>query len=244
MIFEEYNYAMKPKGGIYFMKNIRRIVWGTVLILAAVVIALHSLEIIDFNVFFDGWWTLFIIVPAFVDLIAKKENKLGSVFWLAVGVFLLLCAQGILEYNMLWKLLLPVIIAIIGIKLIVSSFKKDRSERILNETYSNGGTIDSETAVFNGAKANYNGRAFDGTVLTAIFGGVECDLRDAVIDHDCVIKASAIFGGVDIFVPDNVRVISNAVGIFGGVDVEKSDPNGAYTIYIDGVALFGGIDVE
>lgn len=225
------------------MKNIRRIIWGIVLILVAVVIALNALEIIDFNVFFSGWWTLFIIVPSAVDLITKKE-KLGSAFFLAVGVVLLLCCQDVIGFDMLWKLLLPVIIAIIGIKLIVSSFKKDRSERIVNETQSRGGTIDSKTAVFNGEKANYNGRAFDGTVLTACFGGVECDLRGAVIDHDCVIKASAIFGGVDIFVPDNVRVISNAVGIFGGVDVEKSDPNGAYTIYIDGVALFGGIDIE
>lgn len=226
------------------MKNIRRIVWGIVLILAAVVIALHSLEIIDFNIFFSGWWTLFIIVPAFVDLITKREGKLGSVFWLAVGVFLLLCAQGIFEYNMLWKLLLPVIIAIIGIKLIVSSARKEKTDGIRTRVREEGRTVASDSAIFSGAKSDYTDRVFDGAELFACFGGVECDLRGAVIDRDCVINASAIFGGVTIYVPDDVKVISNATGIFGGVDISKSNPNGTHTIYLEGVAAFGGIDVE
>ena len=34
--------------------------------------------------------------------------------------------------------------------------------------------------------------------LEAVFGGMKCDLRNAVIQGDCVIHASAVFGGLDI----------------------------------------------
>ena len=59
------------------MKNLKRTIWGIILVLAAIIIALNSFNIIDFDLFFDGWWTLFIIVPSFVGLIENK-NKGGN----------------------------------------------------------------------------------------------------------------------------------------------------------------------
>lgn len=46
------------------MKNVRNVLWGIVLIAVGVIIALHAFGVADINIFFDGWWTLFIIVPA------------------------------------------------------------------------------------------------------------------------------------------------------------------------------------
>ena len=50
------------------------------------------------------------------------------------------------------------------------------------------------------------GKVFRGAELNAIFGGIDYDLRGAVIEPDCAIKATAIFGGIDIIVPENVKV--------------------------------------
>ena len=50
------------------MKNVRNVLWGIVLIAVGVIIALHAFGVADISIFFDGWWTLFIIVPCTVGL--------------------------------------------------------------------------------------------------------------------------------------------------------------------------------
>ena len=103
--------------------------------------------------------------------------------------------------------------------------------------------MQSGFAVFSGTELNFDDVVFDGAELTAVFGGVECDLTKAIIDRDCVIKVTCAFGGIDIRVPDNVKVVNNVACIFGGVDVDKSNNNAAYTLYIEGVCTFGGVDI-
>lgn len=225
------------------MKNLRRIIWGIIFVAAAVVIALNSFGIINFNIFFDGWWTLFIIVPSFAGLIENK-NKMSSLSGLGMGILLLLCAQDILNWDIIWKIALPIIIGVIGIKMIVSSFRKEKTSRIVNNIKTEGRDMQSGFAVFSGTELNFDDVVFDGAELTAVFGGVECNLTKAIIDRDCVIKVTCAFGGIDIKVPDNVKVVNNVACIFGGVDVDKSNNNAPYTLYIEGVCTFGGVDVE
>ncbi len=225
------------------MKNLRRAIWGLIFVAAAVVIALNSFNIIDFNIFFEGWWTLFIIVPSFIGLITDKD-KGGSIFGLCLGIFLLLCARDILDFNIIWKLILPAIIAYIGFKLIFSSFRKNKAEKIINKIKVEGRDLQNGVAVFCGTELDFENTVFDGADLVAVFGGVDCDIRHAIIDRDCVIKVCAVFGGIDIKVPDDVKVVSNTACIFGGVDLPGNNANYRHTIYIQGVCVFGGIDVK
>ena len=225
------------------MKNIRRTLWGIVFVLAAIVIALNAFEIIDFDIFFEGWWTLFIIIPSIVGIVDKKD-KSGSIFGLCFGVFLLLCAQDILQFELIGKLWLPVLIAFIGLKMIFSSAKVKKAEKIVIDVENSGGDVKQGVAVFCGTEMNYDNAVFDGADIVAVFGGVDCDIRNAVIEHDCVIRVCAVFGGIDILVPDNVRVVTNAGAIFGGIETMKSNPEGIHTIYIEGFCVFGGVDIK
>lgn len=226
------------------MKNFRRMIFGTILLIAAVLIALNSFDIINFDIFFDGWWTLFIIVPSFVDIITKRD-KLSSIVCCAFGVFLLCCCQDILSFDMLWKLIVPALIAIIGIKMIISSFRKGKSAKAYEAIRRDGGEVKNISAIFSGNNVRFDDRVFDGADITACFGGVECDLSGAIIDRDCVINVCAAFGGIDIIVPDNVKIVNNATAIFGGVEVKDSvEENGPHTIYIEGIAAFGGVDIK
>ena len=63
----------------------------------------------NIDLFFNGWWTLFIIVPCFIGLFTDND-KTGDTVGIAVGVILLLCCQDILNFDILWKLLLPIIL--------------------------------------------------------------------------------------------------------------------------------------
>ncbi len=225
------------------MKKVSRVLWGIVLITLGVLLALNALNITDINVFFDGWWTLFIIVPCTVGLFTERE-KTGNIIGIVIGVFLLLCCRGILNFSMLWKLLVPIIIVIIGLKMLFTGIFGNKASEIIDKIKENGGEAKVGCATFSGCNLNYDGELFEGAELSAVFGGVKCDLRNAIIEKDCAVKATAIFGGVDIFVPNNINVKVTSNSIFGGVSNKTAAHKDAPTIYISGTCMFGGIEIK
>ena len=115
------------------MKNLSRILWGIVLIFIGVIWGLNRTGVADINIFFDGWWTLFIIVPSAISFFEKGNNKISSLIFLIIGVLLLLAAQGLFEFEILWEILLPVIGILIGLFLIFDQY----SAIIQNHLYTN-----------------------------------------------------------------------------------------------------------
>ncbi len=227
------------------MKKISKISWGAVLIAIGVIFSLNAFGITDIKVFFDGWWTLFIIVPCFIGIFTDRE-KTGNIIGLLIGLFLLLCCQNVLSFGMLWKLAIPAVIVIIGLKLILGGLFGEKAVKMISESRQNGDNIKIGCATFSGQDMNFDGEVFSGAELTAVFGGVECDLRTAIIEKDCAITASAIFGGIDIYVPDYVNVKINSNSIFGGVSGKNKRPpiQGGVTLYINATCIFGGIDIK
>lgn len=227
------------------MKKVSSILWGVVLVAAGVILALNAFGITSINIFFDGWWTLIIIVPSVIGLFTNHD-KGGSIIGICIGAFLLLCCQDVLSFDMFWKLLIPAAIVIIGVNIIISNVRGNKGTEVYKMLKDSGAPIKNATATFSGTNVNFDGEVFDGAELNAVFGGVKCDLRGAVIEKDCVINASAIFGGIDIFVPQdlNVKIISTSV--FGGVSDKNHTKNQADrpTLYINATCLFGGVDVK
>ena len=97
------------------MKRINSIVWGIALLAVSAVLILNAFGMTDINIFFDGWWTLFIIIPCLAGLFNGNE-KTGNIIGLLIGIFLLLACQNILDFDILWKLMVPVIIAVMELK--------------------------------------------------------------------------------------------------------------------------------
>lgn len=227
------------------MKKLSKILWGVVLILVGGIFALNAFGITDITVFFDGWWTLFIIIPCFVGIFNERE-KTGNIIGLLIGVFLLLCCQDVLSFGILWKLLVPAIIIIIGAKLIITAIYGDKAVKLIAESRKTGNNFKSGCATFSGQDMNFGGEVFESAELNAIFGGVKCDISNAIIEKDCAITASAIFGGIDIYIPDNVNVKITSNSIFGGVDEKKHRPyiEGAVTLYISATCIFGGVEIK
>jgi len=80
-----------------------------------------------------------------------------------------------------------------------------------------------------------------------IFGGCDIDFSEAVFSQqEVTVKVFCLFGGYDISVPENVRVVSKAFCIFGGISnkAPSCDYSDAPTIYIEGLVLFGGVDIK
>ena len=226
------------------MNNMKSILWGVVLVLLGVLVGTNSLGITNIDIFFDGWWSLFIIIPCFIGLFSN-EDKTGNIIGLLVGVILLLGMQNIIDFNLIWKLLLPSIIVIIGLSLI---FKNTFNSKINNEIkkLNNKNTKNNEyCATFSGQRIDFPNEEFKGATLNSVFGSITCDLREAKIKEDVVINASSVFGGIDIIVPDDVNIKIKSNSIFGGVNnKKKNNEDKKYTIYVNASCLFGGVDIK
>ena len=228
------------------MKKYSSIIWGLVLVTAGIILGGNALGWFNVNLFFDGWWTLFIIIPCAVGLISNPGERLGHLIGLAVGIFLLLASLDILSFETLWKMVFPVIVILIGLTMIFKNLfdtKFNEATKKLNEKINKD---DESGAVFGGLNLNMNGEEFKGKNLNAIFGGLKLDLRKAKIKEDAVINATAIFGGIDILVPDDVIIKTKSNSLFGGVSNKKTTEakSGSPTIYVNGMALFGGVEIK
>ena len=105
-------------------------------------------------------------------------------------------------------------------------------------------TSKNYSAVFGSQKAFYPAEPFEGAECSAVFGGVELDLRAAIIEKDVVIDVSAVFGGITIYLPTTVKVVTHNTPIFGGMSCKRlmmgELPENAPTVYVSGVCAFGG----
>ncbi len=226
------------------MHKVSNWLWGGVLIALGVILGVNALGWAQINIFFPGWWTLFIIVPCFIDLFNPNEDKVGDVIGILIGVGLMLGCLRVLDFGVIWRLIIPIILVIVGLSFI---FKDALKSRIMKKAKKLDHPEEHEYwSTFSGQKVNYDDQKFDGAVLNAVFGGITCDLRQAKIEDGAAIKASSIFGGITIRVPKDVAVKIASTSIFGGTSNRRDkDPKEAKkTIYVDATCLFGGVEVK
>lgn len=228
------------------MKNIHSIMWGLVLVALGVILGGNAMGWFNIDVFFDGWWALFIIIPCAIGFLSKPGERMDHLIGLAVGVFLLLGCLDVLSFETLWKLVLPIIIILIGLTMICRNLFAHKFNEVTAKLNEKINKDDEIGAVFAGQDIKMNGEEFKGKNLSAVFGGVKLDLRKAIIKEDAVINASAIFGGVEILVPDDVVVVTKSNSFFGGVSNKTNNEpkKGAHTIYVNGTGLFGGVEIK
>ena len=198
------------------------VIWGIVLVAIGVIFGTNALGITDISIFFDGWWTLFIIVPCTVGLFTSHD-KLVSVIGILIGVALLMACQGVIDFEIMRKLTVPVIVILIGLALIFKR-RDNKAALLLEEAKKNGVPLKQCCATFSGQDVDYTDEVFDGAEFNAIFGGIKCDLR----------------------LPDNVNIKVSSSSIFGGISDKnhKNRAENAVTLYINGTCMFGGMDIK
>lgn len=103
-------------------------------------------------------------------------------------------------------------------------------------------------AVFGGCERKGRWLVEPRTNVSVLCGGVELDLREAVLSRrEVTIQVAVIMGGVEITVPHGVRVINNTSAILGGTDLHGTDQitdPGAPVVRLTGTCMLGGVDVK
>ena len=101
-------------------------------------------------------------------------------------------------------------------------------------------------AIFGPLAFHSTARQFGGGVLECWYGGGVLDLRDATLAPDgATLRVRAVFGGGQILVPPNWKVISSVRGMGGLTDIRpaKGYAEDAPELVIEGILIGGGFAV-
>lgn len=226
------------------MRNkLGNVLWGVALILLGVAFAGDAFNLWNFELFFPGWWTLFIIIPCMISMVQSGLNAVNLIA-LVVGIMLLISSNGYLPRHIVGKLIFPFILVAIGVNILLSG----KTRQKLNHGNCKPGQdgFINIVSVFGSQDSRPTNEVVSGASIISVFGGAVLDLRQATITDGVVVDISVIFAGVDILLPPTVNAKVRSLPIFGGVD-DKSihclDPN-APTIYINANCIFGGVDIK
>ena len=100
-------------------------------------------------------------------------------------------------------------------------------------------------AVLSQRKIANTSQEFTGARAVAFMGGCELDLTQAdIASSPAVIEAFAMWGGIEIYVPDGWEIIGEVVPVMAGFEI-KTVPTSAprRQLIVRGAALMGGIVV-
>jgi predicted membrane protein len=221
---------------------------GLVLVLIGTVVLLDHMGLLSTDRLWKFWPVLLIAVGAF-KFFREYSRVFGAILMLIGGVLLL----NNLGYTRLsWWDIWPIALIAAGVALMWSRFELPRIPRMASGAPNSGLNSINEYAMFGGVERRISVNNFAGGTATATFGGIELDFRSADIEgEEAVLYIEAIFGGIEVTVPERWTVIYEGQSIFGGYSDETRPPlpdlPGApprKRLILRGRAVFGGISVK
>ena len=215
--------------------------WGLVFIIIGCILGVNALGIAHINIFFDGWWTLFIIIPAFINIF-KDDDKEAAFVWLLVGVILLLACNDFISFDLVWKLAFPAILVLIGISIMFKD-KVEKEVRVKIKESRKNEKRNTICATFEEKKIVAD-KKYEDVTLETIFGSIKYDMRDVEIKKDVVLKTSTVFGSTKIIAPEGVDVKVSSSGIFKDTINKVKGRDSKHTIYVDASTVFGSVIVS
>lgn len=242
--------------------HLSRIVLGLGILTLGVLFTLSNLGLI----FFEDYWQYWPVILIAFGL-AKILEPGGRMFGLVLGIvgsLLLLERLGKITWDV-WDLW-PIVLVLIGLSIIAGGFGgrfRHGGRRWKPETHVHVGVgtddkdrpapeIDPDStidvsATFGASSRVITSQDFRGGSVSTMMGGCELDFRNAAIaGSEAELHISVVFGGVEMRVPENWRVVSKVNPILGGIEVKGTRAPGpeTKTLVLTGSVVLGGIEVR
>jgi predicted membrane protein len=259
------NLSNLPRGSLFAL----------LLIIAGSLLFLENLGLVPLGDI-RAYWPLWLVVWG-VFIMDKTRSSIGSVWAGALiisGILLILGNLQIIRVNggIVW----PVMLIAFGvtmlmrpaqfgewqgqIRLAALERRKARRARFQgafgNRSFGNSdefhGNQLHEAVIFSSVSRRVDTQQFEGGTLGAVFGSIEIDLTSASITSPqrmACLKASAVFGGIEILVPRTWKVDMKSAAVFGGCEDRTLPPRPEagfepVTLVVTGGAVFGGIQIR
>ena len=222
--------------------DLGRLLIGATVVALGAVFLLDSAGVLDAEGAIDHGWPALIVAAGVLTLVERPPSIIRGTLLIGAGAVLLLFTTDLFDASA-WDYVWPASLILLGF-VIVSRWR--------GRTIPTGATEEDvvrATAIFGGPKLVCTAQRLQGAWLTAIFGGVELDLRGArPAPEGASVNATVVFGGVDVLVPKGWRISVRSTPIFGGLD-DKTDhaeapAADAPTLHVDAVAIFGGVAIK
>ena len=217
------------------------LVLGICIILFGLALTLDQLNV-PHTAFLIKLWPLILMALGASKLRQGDGFSGGGFILLLAGAYLLVAnfsPNGIADS--LW----PLILVGLGVFLVMKSLKRSRDPLVVP---ADRASYVEATAVFSGCRRQPQGEPFKGGEVTAIFGGIELDLRSADPSPEpMVVDVFILFGGGEIRVPPAWTVDIRTTSIFGGVGQKVAAPAaglGGPRLVVTGTTLFGGLEIR
>ncbi|MEO8381745.1 MAG: DUF5668 domain-containing protein [Acidobacteriota bacterium] len=219
-----------------------RLIIGVGILGLGVLWTLDNLDILESEPF-TRWWPVLLVAIGLVQLLDRRAHvsRGGPVVLLVIGSVLLLNRIDLVHFSI--GDLIPLGIALLGAKLIWDAIGRRRADSAVSDPDS---TVHA-FAMMAGLHYQNVSRQFRGGDANAIMGGVELDLRQAQVaaGESAAIDAFVMWGGVEIKVPGNWRVVGNVLPLMGGFqDNTRHNGEPGPVLTVRGTAIMGGIEVK
>ena len=231
-------------------QKMKKFAFGFVVIMAGLLLLAFNFDILPYSwkhVFFS--WQMLLIAIGLVSLFGGDSRMPGFILLFIGGFFLVpeIFVMHISFFRLFWPFIL------IGIGLMILS-RRDIRGRWRHRfeghetTLPDEGVI-NETNIFSGSKHRVINQVFRGGKISNIFGGTEIDLTQAILaEGQTELTIECIFGGVNLLVPDDWKVVLNINAILGGFSdkrlVIKDTVESNKILIIRGSAIFGGGEIK
>jgi predicted membrane protein len=246
--------------------DVGRIVFGLGVVALGVIFTLGNLEVIDAGEYWQYWPALLIVFGLGKLLERRSGGKMFGFVVAVVGTLLLLERLGKIAWDV-WDLW-PLLLVVLGISILWGGFckvhvgRRAAPEQVFEASLGGSGRgsagpgpsssqTDTESTInvsttFGGISRVVTSQDFRGGSISTIMGGCDIDLRGAAIaGPQAVLHISAVFGGVELRVPDSWKVTSEINPVLGGVEVKTPHTHGqgAKTLLLTGSVVLGGVEV-
>lgn len=221
------------------------LLWGIAFVIVGLIICLNTFQITNIDIFFEGWWTLFIIVPSFINIFTD-DDKVASFIWMLVGILLFLLVNDYIPFELISKLIFPFILIAIGFALILKGTGNGRVkkiEKIVEEDEEEDSKDNEQHSIFYDKKIHAE-KNFDGVELNSVFGSLVYDLSDSKVKNKSVINAKSVFGNIKIIVPSNVKLVVKNSSFVSEVINHVKNETAKTILYINVDSCFGSVIID
>ena len=214
---------------------------GLIVILVGVLMTLDNLQVIEAERYFR-FWPAGLIALGLIKVWNSRDGfggSFGGFMFIVIGTWLLLEQTALVRLSF-WDMW-PALLVLFGLFLVWQGLSGPRRRPV-----GDSNTHVSATAVLGGVARGNNSPAFRGGDLTAVMGGCEIDLRHASIDGEAVLDVFALWGGIEMRVPEDWTVVSRITPILGGVDDKTRPPQAAsrHRLVLRGFVVMAGVEIK
>jgi predicted membrane protein len=219
-----------------------QMIFGLMIVALGVIFTLDNLEVIDARDYLRFWPAGLVAIGLLKLWTASRDGHgwFGGLFFVGLGAWMLI--EQVVYIRIDVRDLLPLFLVFIGGYMVWRGFGGQRRERGADAHSSFSGL-----AIMGGVSRRSNSQNFRGADLTAVMGGCEIDLRQASIapGSEAVIDVFALWGGIEIKVPDDWTVVTRVTPLMGGVEDKTRVPQATdKRLIVNGFVVMGGVVIK